>query len=208
MQLINLPFVLVASLASCVCSDTISSAGFAVADYLTNASIQHGSSTPPHRSLRAAPSSSMAASHRRLSTFANIYEAEEADTLSGVVNRTSNAGYSGSGYADYNSQQGSYVEFNNVDGGSTGGECILSFRYALRPPRPTRPKSVTVNGVNVGTLDIMSTGSWTTWQLESLKAANCLAGPNNVIRVTAATSDGGANLDYMEVIDPVSYYKV
>ncbi len=159
----------------------------------------------PSDSPSREPSSSPSLSIEPTSlTFATIYEAEDAATQSGVFTKSSAVGYSGNGYADYNGQQGSYVQFENVEGGP-GGDCILSFRYALNP-HTDGACSVTLNGFDVGTLDFFST-PWAKWRLESLQAT-CNSGPNNVVRVTAATDNGGPNLDYLEVIDPISYYKV
>ena len=87
---------------------------------------------------------------------------------------------------------GSWIQFNNVDGGS-GGVCSISFTYANADIRGnSRPGSITVNGVATGlTLDFVPTPRWNSWATTEIIQVNCNAG-NNVIRVTA-TGEGGTN---------------
>lgn len=132
-----------------------------------------------------------------------VYEAED-QTLSGAVFKTSNPGFSGTGYADYGADDGYYVEFSNVDGGS-GGWCILNFRYSMGSP-DARPLAVTLNGEYVGELAIATTvdsnglGSWSVWEEETFVTV-CDAGMNT-IRVTSTVDRvGGPNLDYMSYQD-------
>jgi hypothetical protein len=128
-----------------------------------------------------------------------VYEAED-QTLSGVDFKTSNPGFSGTGYADYRADDGYYVEFSNVDGGS-GGWCILNFRYSMGSP-DARPLAVTLNGEYAGelaiatTVDATGSGSWDVWEEETFVTV-CDAGMNT-IRVTSTVNRvGGPNLDYM-----------
>lgn len=58
-----------------------------------------------------------------------------------------------------------------------------------------RPCEVKVNGLPVGTLTIAPTNSWESWVYESIET-QCPAGIITV-RFTAATSEGGPNLDSM-----------
>ena len=87
---------------------------------------------------------------------------------------------------------GSWIQFNNVDGGS-GGVCSISFTYANADiSGNSRPGSITVNGVSTGvTLDFAPTPRWNSWATSEIIQVNCNAG-NNVIRVTA-TGGGGTN---------------
>lgn len=125
-----------------------------------------------------------------------IYEGEDADFDSSGKVSSGNAGWTGSGYANMGGS-GSWVEFN-VDGGS-GGACTLAFRYAVGTELP-RSCSLKMEGSVVGTVTFASTGSWTNYQYDSIEAT-CLPG-NNVIRVTATTSEGGPNLDHLKFSTP------
>ena len=125
-----------------------------------------------------------------------IYEAEDQSTYFGVTPKTdspSNAGYTGTGYADFGGRD-TYMEFANVDGG-LGGPCILAFRYA-QGSNDARPGSVSVNGQVVGELQFALTSTWEDWQY-GIVETTCAAG-NNVIRVTATTSAGGPNIDHLK----------
>lgn len=127
-----------------------------------------------------------------------VYEAED-QTMSGAAFKTSNVGYSGSGYADYGAASDLYVEFNNVDGGQ-GGYCILTFRYS-QGSEDSRPLAVTMNGKYVGELSISKTvdetgsGSWVVWEEETFVTV-CDAGMN-AFRLTTTVRTGGPNLDFM-----------
>lgn len=130
-----------------------------------------------------------------------VYEVED-QTLYGVDFKTSKEGFSGTGYGDYRSASGLYVEFNNVM--ASGGWCILKFCYS-QGTDDSRPCSVTINGQYVGELTIAKTvdatglGSWYVWEEETF-VTTCNAGMNT-IRVTAEVSAGGPNLDYMSFQD-------
>jgi hypothetical protein len=56
---------------------------------------------------------------------------------------------------------------------------------------------LTVNGAAAGSLGFPPTGSWDTWATATATAT--LNAGSNTIRATATTTDGGPNLDYLEV---------
>ena len=118
-------------------------------------------------------------------------------TLSGVNFKTSKPGFTGTGYGDYNSNPGSYIEFPTVDGGA-GGTCSLSFRYANGDSTGSdRPCEVTINGVSVGTVAFSAlTDDWYTWQVSEVIETECPAGPFT-LRVTANIQ--GPNVDHLTV---------
>src|SRR5687767_6142757 len=124
------------------------------------------------------------------------YQAESA-TLSQAVVATNHAGFTGSGFADYNNVAGSYVEFTvNV---ATPGNATLAFRYA-NGTTANRPMSISVNGTVVnGSLAFNPTGAWSTWATQSLTAA--LNAGSNKVRATATTANGGPNVDKLDVTD-------
>jgi hypothetical protein len=122
-----------------------------------------------------------------------IYEAENA-TYSpiGVVTSTAYTGYSGTGFADYTTNSGSYIEWTvNV---ATAGQYALMFRYALASGN--RPLAIRVNGVLITNLGFPATGSWTTWSTVSLTVT--LNAGTNTVRATT-TGSSGANIDSLQV---------
>jgi hypothetical protein len=123
-----------------------------------------------------------------------IYEAEDV-TLSGPAVSTQYAGYSGTGYADYQNASGDYVEFSI--NASSAGTYPISFRYA-NGGSSDRPLQLSVNGtVAVGSLSFPSTGGWANWAFTATNNVTLNAGPNTV-RITSIGSNG-ANVDYMLV---------
>jgi glucuronoarabinoxylan endo-1,4-beta-xylanase len=123
-----------------------------------------------------------------------IYEAENA-TLSGPIVASSNGGYSGTGYADYNNATGDYVEFTL--GANSAGAYPITFRYA-NGGTGDRPLQLSVNGVVVvSSLSFPVTGGWATWAFTATNNVTLNAGINTV-RITSIGSNG-ANVDYMLV---------
>lgn len=124
-----------------------------------------------------------------------IYQAENytAKTAGNSV-VSSFAGYTGSGYVDMGGN-GDWFEWNNIDGGN-GGNTALIFRYA-NGGTTNRQCEVSVNGIAVGNLSFSTTGTWGVWMTQTINAI--LDAGNNSVRVTANTSNGGPNMDYVNV---------
>ena len=122
-------------------------------------------------------------------------EAEEA-TLSQAVVESNHAGYTGSGFVNYDNVGGSYVEWRvNVP---SDGEYQLFFRYA-NGLSANRPCAIQVNGTIVSSgLAFNATGAWTNYQNTASLTANLTAGQNTV-RATATGASGGANVDHLRV---------
>jgi len=121
------------------------------------------------------------------------YEAESA-TLSGAVVSSSQAGFSGSAYADYVNATADFIEWT-VSAEATGAAELI-FRYALQSG--DRPLEIKVNGVvAAASLSFPATGAWTTWGNTAVLTVTLNAG-TNTIRATATGSSGG-NLDYLQV---------
>jgi lysophospholipase L1-like esterase len=135
-------------------------------------------------------------------TFTENYEAEQAVITNGIL-ETTNTGYSGSGYVNYNNEAGSYVEWTVNT--STTASYKLIFRYS-NGTTINRPMSITVNGNTIiNSMDFNSTGVWTTWS-ETYIVAKLNQG-QNIIRATGSTSNGGPNVDYLKIsqtTDPIS----
>jgi hypothetical protein len=133
-----------------------------------------------------------------------ILEAEEA-TLSGAGVASNQAGFTGTGFADYANSSGDFIEWTVNLQSSNAGEYILKFRYANgggSTPAINRPLKLTVNGTMINAnLDFQPTGGWTTWSSSSATAK--LIDGENKIRLTT-TGAGGPNIDNLTLIaDPL-----
>jgi hypothetical protein len=132
-------------------------------------------------------------------------QAEDALLANGTAKSTQHAGYTGSGYADY-AGNGSAAQWTVTR--AAAGAATLSLRYA-NGGTTSRPLTVFVNNVAVGTLACAPTGGWATWSTVSLPATATLAAGTNTIRLVASTSAGGANADALTITsssngDPVT----
>jgi alpha-L-fucosidase len=122
------------------------------------------------------------------------YEAEDA-TISQGVAESDHAGFSGTGFVNYDNLAGSYAQWTVT--AAQAGSATLTFRYA-NGTTANRPMDVTVNGTLVADeLAFPPTGAWTTWQTVTTTAP--LNAGTNTIRATATTANGGPNVDYLEV---------
>ncbi|ANN18940.1 chemotaxis protein [Amycolatopsis orientalis] len=122
------------------------------------------------------------------------YEAENALISQGVV-EANHAGFTGSGFVNYDNVTGSYVEYTVT--AAQAGQHTLTFRYA-NGTTANRPLDVTVNGtLAVDDLAFAGTGAWTTWR--TVTATVNLAAGANKIRTTAVTANGGPNADSLSV---------
>jgi hypothetical protein len=122
-----------------------------------------------------------------------LYEAEQATIVNGVV-ASNHAGFTGTGFVDTTNAVGSAVEFA-VTPAAMGTETLV-FRYA-NGTTADRPATLTVNGVNRGTLSFPPTGGWPNWQTTT--TATELNTGANTVRLTATTSGGLANIDSLTV---------
>ncbi len=126
---------------------------------------------------------------------ATIYEAEAA-TLSQAVVATASAGFSGTGYVNYDDVPGGYVEWT-VDAPRPGRQA-LTFRFSNATPGAL-PVEITVNGAVVATVDFPATGGGAGWQ--TLREKVLLKAGANTIRATATGPAGGPNVDWLAVGD-------
>jgi unsaturated rhamnogalacturonyl hydrolase len=125
---------------------------------------------------------------------ATLYEAESATVARGTID-ADHAGFTGSGFVNYDNVSGSYVEFTVT--AAAAQNATLTFRYA-NGTSANRPLTVTVNGTAAASdVAFAGTGSWTTWQTKNVTVS--LAAGDNTIRATATTANGGPNLDSLSV---------
>ena len=123
-----------------------------------------------------------------------VFEAENA-TVSGPSILADYAGYTGSGYADFNNASGDYIEF--ALNANSAGNYPISFRFA-NGSAGDRPLQLNVNGATVvGSLSFPVTGSWANWAYTATNSVTFNAGLNTV-RITA-TGSSGANVDHLLV---------
>ncbi|GAA4583434.1 family 20 glycosylhydrolase [Planotetraspora phitsanulokensis] len=122
------------------------------------------------------------------------YEAENAVISRGVA-ESNHAGFSGTGFVNYDNAAGSYVQW--TVNAAAAGPVTLRLRYA-NGTSTGRPMDISVNGTTAAAgVAFNGTGAWTTWQTRTL-TVNLNAG-TNTIRATATTSGGGPNVDYIEI---------
>ncbi|MEU9011803.1 cellulase family glycosylhydrolase [Streptomyces sp. NPDC048479] len=137
----------------------------------------------------AAPAASVAPA-----TAAVTHEAENAVISQGVV-ESNHAGFTGTGFVNYNNSTGSYVEWT-VDA-AQAGSTSLTVRYA-NGTTANRPMDITVNGaVAAAKRAFPGTGAWTSWVTTTV-TVDLKAGAN-IIRATATTANGGPNVDHLAV---------
>jgi glucose/arabinose dehydrogenase len=127
------------------------------------------------------------------SAAATDYQAENATISQGVV-ESNHAGYTGTGFVNYDNLVGSYVEWTVT---APAGPADVTLRYA-NGTTAQRPLDFTVNGV-AGAVGITfpGTGDWTIWQTKTVRLT--LAAGTNKIRARATTADGGPNADKLTV---------
>ena len=89
----------------------------------------------------------------------DTYQAEAATVAGGVTIDSNNAGFNGSGFANFPASGGT-LTFNNVDGNG-GGSKALQIRYALGATT-ARTGNLVVNG-STTSVTFQPTGAWTTW---------------------------------------------
>ncbi|OLZ47101.1 cellulase family glycosylhydrolase [Amycolatopsis keratiniphila] len=122
------------------------------------------------------------------------YESENATISRGAV-ESNHAGFTGSGFVNYDNVTGSYVEY--TVNAAQAGPHTLTFRYA-NGTTANRPLDITVNGsIAVDDLGFAGTGAWTSWS--TVTTTVNLAAGSNKIRTTAVTSNGGPNADSLSV---------
>ncbi|MFC0626582.1 cellulase family glycosylhydrolase [Kribbella deserti] len=118
------------------------------------------------------------------------YESESALISQGVV-ESNHAGFTGSGFVNFDNVTGSSVEY--TVNAPTTGSYTLSFRYA-NGTTTNRPMNVTVDGSQIAAnLAFNGTGAWTSYSTVSTTAQ--LSAGTHKIKTTATTSNGGPNAD-------------
>lgn len=133
------------------------------------------------------------------STDSIHYEGENTKMINSIVEST-NSGFSGTGYANFNNEVGSSIEFAVCVSGNGERKAVITFANGSSVDRPV---SVTVNGsVVINSLSFNPTGAWTTWNTKEI-SINLVKGVNT-ITLTSLSSDGGPNIDKIVLESAVS----
>ncbi len=123
-------------------------------------------------------------------------EAGFVGVFTGVAAETTNSGYTGAGYANTDNAIGNYIEWT-VDAAASG-TYDLQWRFA-NGTTSDRTASVSVNGGTQATnVSFVGTGAWTIWDVSSIVTVSLTEG-TNTIQLVAETSNGLANIDWIEV---------
>ncbi|WP_168442632.1 glycoside hydrolase family 2 TIM barrel-domain containing protein [Pontiella desulfatans] len=123
------------------------------------------------------------------------YEAEDA-ALSGPVVKTGGSGWTGSGFADFSSSEGSITWMVYA---SQPGDYEIQVRYTSGDSNRNRPMDLTINGTTVATdWEFPSSGGWTSsWTTQSSEQ-HLQAGNNTILLET--TGQSGVNIDSLDVV--------
>lgn len=124
----------------------------------------------------------------------NTYQAEDATISNGII-ASNHAGYTGTGFVDYTNMVGSYVEF--AVNTTSAADYHLIVRFASGSSN-NRPMEISVNGsTQLASVDYQPTGAWDTWNVDTVTIT--LTSGANTIRLEALTSEGGPNVDKIEL---------
>lgn len=122
------------------------------------------------------------------------YQAENAEMYKAEV-ENEHAGFTGSGYVNFENEPGGYLEFA-VFMAETDTQRIY-IRYA-NGATSARPMQVQVDSTILEAMpNFDPTDAWTNWDVDSIDVF--LVPGENRVRFTGTTSDGGPNIDKLDV---------
>ncbi len=123
------------------------------------------------------------------------YEGETASASSGSTVDTNHYGYSGAGFLNTPNTTGVFAQWSVSSASAHTGTLTIHYANGVSTDRPM---DVSVNGTVVSAAHSFTpTGNWDTWADVTLSVP--LAAGTNTVRVTATTSGGAPNLDYIDV---------
>lgn len=174
------------SKSSVASSSSSKAASSSVVSSSVSSSKASSSSSSVKSSSSSAPSTSSLVLQENQSGFCGV---------DGTID-SNNSGFTGSGFANTSNASGTSVTW--AVEATESNRYTLSFRYA-NGGTASRAGSLVLNGGSNGnyTLDLPSTGSWTSWQTVSVDV-DLIQGNNN-IQLTARTADGLPNIDSLKV---------
>lgn len=122
-----------------------------------------------------------------------LTQAEEACRVDGILLESSNAGFTGTGYANTNNAIGAQIQIDLI--ATASGSTQLVLKYA-NGGTTNRDAILKINNQTIGTFALPPTGAWTTWASAQLSNVAITKGINTL--VLEATTDGGiANIDFV-----------
>lgn len=124
-----------------------------------------------------------------------MIQAEDGTVGGGSQVGTSVAGYTGTGYVDFGGN-GSTTTWQSISV-ATAGTYTLTFYYG-NGDTVDRQCGLTVNGGTSQNIRFAPSGAWTTW-IGTTAVVTLNASGNNTLLLTANTSNGGPNLDRIEI---------
>ena len=125
-------------------------------------------------------------------------EAEKA-ALAGPVTTAANAGFTGTGYADFGATIGESITWT-VEAEKAGSQWI-SFRYA-NGGTGNRPLNLFVNNSLIQAIPFAASGGWANWIPTIEVSVPVLAGANTIRLVS--TINNGPNVDHLQVRTPTT----
>ncbi len=159
-----------------------------------NATLSAGTNTIRATATGAAGGPNVDALDVEVATPSSDLQAENATIVQGAV-ESNHAGFTGTGFVNYNNVVGSYVEWTVM--AAEAGTASLTIRHA-NGSTANRPMDIAVNGTVVAPATAFNpTGAWSTWQDVTVNAA--LTAGTNKVRATATTVNGGPNVDRLSV---------
>lgn len=123
-------------------------------------------------------------------------QAEAGTVGGGTTIDNNNAGFNGTGFANF-SLSGGFLQLANVNGG-TGGTATLTIRFALGAAT-SRTGQLLINGTS-RSITFSPTGSWTTWTTQNVSVP-LNSGTTNTIRFQSNGQDL-ANIDQVTIAAP------
>ncbi|MBR0484544.1 MAG: carbohydrate-binding protein, partial [Oscillospiraceae bacterium] len=125
---------------------------------------------------------------------AKHYYAIDAEGYDGWE-ETTNSGFEGKAYWNYNNALGSYLKWNVTVPETSDYQ--VTFRYA-NGASDDRAMKIAVNGeTNPDTFRFGNTGSWMDWKETTILLP--LKAGTNTIKAESATANGGPNVDYLRL---------
>ncbi len=186
------------TILSCASGASVSS----VASSISSSRSSRSSSSSRSASLSVASSSSRSSSRSSSSGSSIALSAltlQENATgfcrVDGTVD-SNNTGYTGSGFANTTNASGTQIVWNV--NASSNGTYSLEIRFA-NAGTAGRPGTLSINNGANGTYNVAlaATGAWTSWQTETIPVV--LSQGENQLVLTATTSVGLANVDYVKL---------
>lgn len=160
--------------------------------------VSSSSVTPAQSSSSETPTSSSSSSNATENpasssskTYATALDASAPDEGAGVFENT-NAGWQEKGYYNFDNSAESFGTWNIYSKSAT--EATLTVRYS-NGGKADRNMNLTVNGAQIGEVQMGMTGAWTTWETVDIKVK--LTEGKNVLTLSSITADGGANIDML-----------